>query len=705
MVIQKNDQNRGNPTNIDNPAGAWLNQGAGGDTNTIDLHISLLDADGKPVTDSDIIPLKALLFYSKAGKTPDLPIDEVTHASVEDKSGKITGQRGVLLVSGKPRSLLQINAAGGKGLVSVRILETSLAHDRRLFCVQLALDDSADDRIKKLFSRDSNGTLHMEDKTARFKSMSKSIKVMSKINKTAAKDDVASKVQTQLAGVVKMLRPRSESFDDQALRKLMTQCDTLRSLLMRAAKSNNVSLEGTAKSASGIELKHTGNRMLEAQGHGAGSKKREAALVLSDRGGEKRTRVQAPEADVRVKTEDERILSRVDDLNSNNNNNNFNNNFNGKRVGGGSNNNGYNDALSLLQSPGMLQSPAGFDNLATSGIPATSAEAAAAIVSLGGKGSSIRNGGPGTLQPSLSMQSIDILTTMQSPQLQMHVQQQQGAGSNNTSMSMPSMSTPQPDGAAGEWQSMSFMSPPGVMSPPGGLQQDGNGSMGNGNGAMVNSNGSFDGGKGGMGNSNAAGNNLMNAMNQTGVLDLRDCLFEELFSMLQDETREFNIIGCNLSPEGLFFTLDLSQEGWLNEGEVEHALKVLKIPLSSRIAKEVMCACDLDKDGKISKEEFLHFLRLREAQLQTTFNEIDRDSDGFITLEELQQARDSQLIQGSDADLQALIEWMDGMHGQGPKNGRIDFEEFKTSLTLLPPSTTLTRVIEMMRAGEGGTLA
>jgi hypothetical protein len=147
--------------------------------------VALLDADCKPVHECDIIPLKALLFYSKAGKTPDNAIDEVTHASAEDKSGKIMGERGVFLVSGKPRSLLQINSVGGTGLVSIRILETSLAHDRRLFCLQFALDDSADDRIKALFPRDSNGTFESiatadqasEIRMARFKSMSTSLKV------------------------------------------------------------------------------------------------------------------------------------------------------------------------------------------------------------------------------------------------------------------------------------------------------------------------------------------------------------------------------------------------------------------------------------------------------------------------------------------------------------------------------------------------
>jgi hypothetical protein len=44
-------------------------------------------------------------------------------------------------------------------------------------------------------------------------------------------------------------------------------------------------------------------------------------------------------------------------------------------------------------------------------------------------------------------------------------------------------------------------------------------------------------------------------------------------------------IRFNVSAERLFFDLDASCEGWLNEYELADALKVLGVPLSREIAK------------------------------------------------------------------------------------------------------------------------
>jgi hypothetical protein len=49
VVSQKGDDLRGTPASTDDPAGTWMNQGLGGDSNTIDLVLELLDARGRAV--------------------------------------------------------------------------------------------------------------------------------------------------------------------------------------------------------------------------------------------------------------------------------------------------------------------------------------------------------------------------------------------------------------------------------------------------------------------------------------------------------------------------------------------------------------------------------------------------------------------------------------------------------------------------------
>mmetsp|Transcript_867 Transcript_867/g.1051 ORF Transcript_867/g.1051 Transcript_867/m.1051 type:complete len:619 (+) Transcript_867:195-2051(+) len=156
------------------------------------------------------------------------------------------------------------------------------------------------------------------------------------------------------------------------------------------------------------------------------------------------------------------------------------------------------------------------------------------------------------------------------------------------------------------------------------------------------------------------------------------------------------VVGCNLTHEGLYLTLDVNRSNNIGEKELKKALKCLRIPVTSSIVKKTLEACDKNGDGKISMEEFLEYLREREKELKKMFNEMDISGDGYVTLEELKQARTQGVFEASDGELKQLIDWMDNQE-YGWRDGRIEFEEFRTSMILLPPATSIQEIIECFR--------
>ncbi|KAA3488974.1 calcium-dependent protein kinase 29-like isoform X1 [Gossypium australe] len=142
------------------------------------------------------------------------------------------------------------------------------------------------------------------------------------------------------------------------------------------------------------------------------------------------------------------------------------------------------------------------------------------------------------------------------------------------------------------------------------------------------------------------------------------------------------VIAENLSSEEenkglqqMFNNIDTDGSGAITLEELRDGLARLGSKLTEPEIKQLMDAADVDKSGTIDYIEFvtatMHRHRLdREDNIRKAFNFFDKDSNGFITRDELRQAM-NQYGMGDEATIDEVIEDVDT-----DKDGRINYEEF-----------------------------
>nr|KJB58044.1 hypothetical protein B456_009G191500 [Gossypium raimondii] len=142
------------------------------------------------------------------------------------------------------------------------------------------------------------------------------------------------------------------------------------------------------------------------------------------------------------------------------------------------------------------------------------------------------------------------------------------------------------------------------------------------------------------------------------------------------------VIAENLSSEEekkglqqMFNNIDTDGSGTITLEELRDGLARLGSKLTEPEIKQLMDAADVDKSGTIDYIEFVtatmnrHRLD-REDNIRKAFNFFDKDSNGFITRDELRQAM-TQYGMGDEATIDEVIEDVDT-----DKDGRINYEEF-----------------------------
>ncbi|KAG2692615.1 hypothetical protein I3760_08G060500 [Carya illinoinensis] len=134
----------------------------------------------------------------------------------------------------------------------------------------------------------------------------------------------------------------------------------------------------------------------------------------------------------------------------------------------------------------------------------------------------------------------------------------------------------------------------------------------------------------------------------------------------------------------LFKMIDTDDSGTITFEELKEGLKRVGTELMESEIKSLMEAADIDNNGSIDYGEFLaatlHMNKMeREENLIAAFSYFDKDSSGYITIDELQQACKEFGL--GDVHLDDIIKEIDQ-----DNDGRIDYGEFAA----------------MMRTGDGG---
>ncbi|XP_077491402.1 LOW QUALITY PROTEIN: calcium-binding protein E63-1-like [Amblyomma americanum] len=130
-----------------------------------------------------------------------------------------------------------------------------------------------------------------------------------------------------------------------------------------------------------------------------------------------------------------------------------------------------------------------------------------------------------------------------------------------------------------------------------------------------------------------------------------------------------------------FVLLDKNQDGRVNAAEIKHMLDNLGILLNDTMIQNLIAQASGRDDGLISEDEFLAWMAGQTSikddvmeDLLAAFRVFDKDSNGYITKDELKLAMEMIGEPMSDTQLDSMIRATDI-----DNDGRINYEEFVTS--------------------------
>ena len=112
---------------------------------------------------------------------------------------------------------------------------------------------------------------------------------------------------------------------------------------------------------------------------------------------------------------------------------------------------------------------------------------------------------------------------------------------------------------------------------------------------------------------------------------------------------------------------------------MEEGLRRRGIAVSDDQLRSTLGELDANKDRRISASEFDAFCDKRRANIRQVFRDVDADGDGQIDSKELRRAVERAGLKISDEQLRAAFKRMDL-----DRDGRLSFEEFESTLMLLP---------------------
>lgn len=136
--------------------------------------------------------------------------------------------------------------------------------------------------------------------------------------------------------------------------------------------------------------------------------------------------------------------------------------------------------------------------------------------------------------------------------------------------------------------------------------------------------------------------------------------------------------------KALWLKLNTKRKDTLDLPALKLGLQQINHPLkdADTLISDMLTACDINKDGKISYDEFLRFCKETEKQLWALFNSIDRDANGHLDKGELSAAFERAGVSVSQRRLDVFFSYIDR-----DDNGTIDFAEWRGMLSMFPCSS------------------
>ncbi|KAL8139939.1 hypothetical protein V2J09_005960 [Rumex salicifolius] len=139
----------------------------------------------------------------------------------------------------------------------------------------------------------------------------------------------------------------------------------------------------------------------------------------------------------------------------------------------------------------------------------------------------------------------------------------------------------------------------------------------------------------------------------------------------------------------LFNFFDKLNSGFLDYDQIEAGLSELHIPSQFKYARDLLNACDANKDGRVDYMEFRRHMDAKELELYRIFQGIDVEHSGCISPEELYDALVKAGIEINDEDLARFVERVDK-----DNNGVITFAEWRDFLLLYPHEVTMENIYQ-----------
>ncbi|KAH9260546.1 hypothetical protein BASA81_001013 [Batrachochytrium salamandrivorans] len=169
---------------------------------------------------------------------------------------------------------------------------------------------------------------------------------------------------------------------------------------------------------------------------------------------------------------------------------------------------------------------------------------------------------------------------------------------------------------------------------------------------------------------------------------------------------EFDSLGVKsagkMTAEALFYAFKNPDVNYLNVSQIKRAMEtLLQMAVPKRLVEETFAACDTEKTGQVTLQNFVQVIRRRDEELWQQFCRIDYDGNGEITLDELKLAKQNGVFMAQERELNTLLDAMDRVSSQEGDHAFVDqkiqWHEFRAMMVLLPPASTIQVIVDVVK--------